>query len=105
MLRSLIGNPSLRLVSRSRATISQSRRQIHYSVAQEVRMRPRITPGHGLLQVEARRMVLGAAISGSSFFHSTPRRQGAPLVPFLVGALKVGISCFSPLRTVLSDSQ
>lgn len=52
-------------------------------------MRHQITPGLGLLQLAPLRNVVEVArISGVTSFHTTPRRHGAPIIPFLLSALK-----------------
>jgi hypothetical protein len=80
-------------MSRSLIIVSQCRRQIHSSLTPEVRVRTRSTPRYGLLHAGPQRGVFAAVAKPAiSSFHSTPRKQGAPLIPFLLGALKVGAS-------------
>lgn len=92
MLRSLMGNPSSRILAKSHTAISTlplCRRQI-YNSSPAFRRLHYVTRGHSLLQLEPRRKIPGTPLMlGVSSFHSTPRRQGAPIIPFLLGALKV----------------
>ena len=106
MLRSLLGSSSSRLVSRSQIHVPHHRRQIHHGV---VRLRPQINPKHhhGLVRPAPQiRITNAATISGTSSFHSTPSRQSAPIISFLLAGLKVGASLFVPRNLpILSDNR
>lgn len=93
MLRSLLGTSST-LQHHSYIAAAQCRRRLHTKIPSQTAMTPRRAVG-GLLHVQTKlrpssNIPRNVAILGISHFHSTPRRQAAPFVPFLLGALKVG---------------
>ncbi|KAF7969904.1 hypothetical protein HWV62_25571 [Athelia sp. TMB] len=87
MLRSLIGRSNLRTLARLSAPPAKPHhiRHIH-SVTP---LRTGSIARHSLLLAEGRSKLFNpSVILGVHAFHSTPRREAAPLIPLLLGALK-----------------
>ena len=97
MLRTLLGTGSTLQHHSHVATVARYRRNLHSNIPFQIQIgTPRRAAG--LLHVQPpTKIPRNTTILGISQFHSTSRRQAAPIVPFLLGALKVRLLFFSIL--------
>lgn len=104
MLRSLLGTGGT-LQHHSYLAATRCRRNLHRNLPFQIQIEaPTSRRASGLLHVQpTSKIPRNTAISGISRFHSTPRRQGAPIVPLLLGALKVRQLSFFDVGILISS--